>query len=105
MAVDRRHLDAGERARRVLPKTVRVLLEVRGESLAAAAEAIDLSPASFSERMTGKTRMSIDEAAALADFLQVEPGVLFEAPERLLHLPDLPIREESKSRELAVAVA
>lgn len=105
MAVDRRHLEAGERARRVLPKTVRVLLEVRGASLAAAADAIDMSPASFNERLSGKTRMSIDEAAALADFLQVATGVLFEAPEQLLHLSDLPIREESKSRELAQAVA
>lgn len=81
MALEDRYLEAGERTRQVMPKMIRVLLAAREQTSSAAAAALGMSPGSFSERMSRKARFTAEEVGMLAEFLDVDPGLLYKAPE------------------------
>jgi transcriptional regulator with XRE-family HTH domain len=67
------------------PDAIRLLIKVRRVTHRETAQALDLSPASFSQRLVGEktTRITVEELCRLAEFFGVEPRQL------LLPLPVL----------------
>ena len=84
VAVARRYLDAGDEARQIVPTVLRTLMSAAGISSADIANVLGISKASLSERLSGKTRITADELATLANFFGVDPGIFFKKPEELL---------------------
>ena len=72
--------EAKQQARRDVPKVVRMLLAVSGRTARELAEATGMSESKVSERLSGKTRISSDELASWAAFLEVDPGLLYRSP-------------------------
>lgn len=81
MSTTRTTTEWAERARQDVPKVARILLAVTRHTAKDLAQATGLSESQVSERLSGKTRITADELAAFAGFLDVDPGVFFHDPE------------------------
>lgn len=83
MTTDIAYLDRAAEARRSIPRVLRLLLRLSDRRSKELAQALGLSDASLSDRLTGKTRISSDELAAAAMFFDVDPGVFYQDPDTI----------------------
>lgn len=77
------YLDRAALAREQIPKVIRLMLRLTDRRARELAEALDLSEASLSDRLTGKTRITSDEIAVCADFFAVDAGVFYRDPDSI----------------------
>jgi len=61
-------------------RVLKMLIEATGGDYKAAAAAAKMSPASLSERISGKTAIKEKELRAFAKYFGVKPGVFFVPP-------------------------
>lgn len=74
------YLERAAEARRNVPEMIRILLTITRRSSKELAQALGMSSGRLSERLSGKTRISSDEIAVCAMFLDVEVGLLYKDP-------------------------
>ena len=68
-----------------MPRVIDVLLKAKGEPRRWLAEEVGIGTSELHKRMSGDIRFTAEEVAAIAQALDVEPGLLFlENPRDLL---------------------
>jgi hypothetical protein len=69
-------------------ETVRMIMHARRETRAETAPRCNLSTASFSQRLHGRTRWTIEELALLAAYWKIAPSDLLLGPVHALKVLD-----------------
>lgn len=83
MSVTTTYREVGEEARRNVPKVTRMLLAITGHTARELAQASEMSESKMSERLAGKTRISSDEIAMWAAYMEVDPNLFYLSPDQL----------------------
>jgi transcriptional regulator with XRE-family HTH domain len=84
MAAEAEQSSPQETARQNIPTVVRTLMQWRRVTRAQVMTATGMSKPTLSERLSGKSPFKDYELLALADLLDVDPGVFFRSPEALI---------------------
>lgn len=83
MTPDVVYLDRAAQAREQIPKVIRLMLRLTDRRARELANALGLSEASLSDRLTGKTRITSDELAAAALFFGIDAGLFYRDPDTI----------------------
>lgn len=84
MAAEAEQLSPQDAARRNIPRAVKLLMEWRGVKREQVLAVTGMSKPTLSERLSGKSPFKDYELIALAELLDVDPGVFFRDPAVLI---------------------